>query len=135
MQFKLAYKSYDYKPTWNAFRSFQEDTGESMLGLLYGYVGIWQQLEDHNQCEAVSKVLNYCPEILGSKIFYYLAKECNSHLTLEEIQDAVFHTSGEIPKESDSMANPWYLILVSVASDVIKVMTDNALKKKPNPNS
>lgn len=135
MHFKLAYKEYEYKPTWNAFRSFEDDTGESMLGLLYGLSNMYYEVAKCNVHEGASKFLAFCPETVGAKVFYYLAKECNSHLTIEEMHDAIFHTSNEIPKESDSFSNPWYLVLVKLAGEVFEQMNKNALKKKPEVDS
>lgn len=132
MNFRLCYKQYDYKSTHGAHRAFQEDTGESLLGLLNDVLHMSGQMNGMTTAEATSSFLKVCPEILGAKAFYYLAKECNGALTIDEIEDAVFHTSQRIPTSSDSFGNPWYLVLAKVGAEVIEDLTSLALKKKQN---
>ena len=135
MNFKLCYKQYDFKSTHGAHRAFQEDTGESLLGLLNDVLHMYGQIGGMGAAEATASFLKICPESLGAKAFYYLAKECNGALTIDEIEDAVFHTSQRIPTSSDSFDNPWYLILSKVAAEVINDLTELSLKKKQSLDS
>jgi len=133
MHFKLCYKKYEYKPSLKAIKEFKEATGLDMWGTLSKYMDAYLQCHRENisvtdMLYELSKVIDF---VDAAQLFYCLAKQSAS-VTIDEIEDAMFH-AGILPTQADGdMGEPYPIILYMLALDVNKYHeTVRAETKKP----
>lgn len=130
MEFKLAYKSYEYKMSLAAMKRFKEATGRDLWSILSQYVVEYSNHKESPLLRLCGALGEFCDFETASYIFYCLAKECNSRLTIEEIQDAMFHVGWRPSERPDDMSEPYPLVLVLIASDIDQYFSELVVKKK-----
>jgi len=133
MHFKLCYKKYEYKPSLKAIKEFKEATGLDMWGTLGKYMDAYlkchaEKLSITDMLYELSKVIDF---VDAAQLFYCLAKQ-SSGVSIDEIEDAMFH-AGILPTKIDNgMGEPYPIILYMVALDINKYHeTVRAETKKP----
>lgn len=120
MQFKLCYKSYDCKPSLGAMKAFKDATGLDMWSTLVRYMGTFtssvaEGLPIEVALERLAGILDF---VNSAQLFYCIAKQSNSVLTIDEIEDAMFHV-GILKSERDSdMSEPYPFVMYKLALDV-----------------
>ncbi len=134
MDFKLCYKVYEYKPNLAAIKKFKEATGLDLWGVLSKYTSVFIQATRDNS--GVSDMLHKLSEVLSfvdaAQLFYCLAKQCSNSVTIEEIEDAMFHAGIHASDSEHDMSEPYTIILYKVALDISKYHeTLRAETKKP----
>lgn len=137
MQFNLFYKQYDCKLSLSAIKSFEESTGKSLLGTLTDLMlcSITCKHEGVSVMETVVRLSNIVTETQAAQIFYCLAKQSNKALTIDEIEDAVFH-AGVIPSTDDNDdREPYPAVLCKLAVDANEYHNSIAKEKKLSARS
>lgn len=130
MKFKLCYKEYDCKISLGAMKRFKEATGKDLWHVLTSFIIEYSERNDESIMKTCSHMYGVCSFDTAANLFYSLAKECNSALTIEEIEDAMFHV-GWLPTDRDGdMSEPWPMVMVLLAADVNKYFNEITLKKK-----
>ncbi len=137
MDFKLFYKSYDFKPSLSAIKTFREATGLDLWASLIKYMVCF--IDSKNNKDSVgdmifnlSKVLDW---VQASQLLYCLAKQSNNAVTIEEIEDAMYH-AGITPNNEDSdLCEPYPLIIYKIAVDVQEYHSSLSKQKKPAAHS
>tara|TARA_R110002020_G_scaffold58268_1_gene159738 strand:+ start:874 stop:1278 length:405 start_codon:yes stop_codon:yes gene_type:complete len=120
MQFKLFFKSYNCKPSLGAMKAFKEATGLDMWASLSSYMGTFavsvaEGVRTEVALERLAGVLDF---VDASQLFYCIAKQANSALTIDEIEDAMFRC-GILKSDRDSdMSEPYPFVLYKLALDV-----------------
>ena len=133
MEFKLFYKSYNYKPSLSAVKQFKEATGNDLWSTLLRYMVAFTN--SRKSGESVADTLSKLSDVVGfvesAQLFYCLAKQENKALTLSEIEDAMFH-AGILPNQEDTdMCEPYPFVLYQIALDVITYHGTLSSEKKP----
>ena len=133
MDFKLCYKTYQFKPSLKAIKQFKESTGLDMWGVLSKYTTTFLKCSSDNL--ATTDILHKLSEVLGfvesAQLFYCLASQSSS-VTIDEIEDAMFHAGILATNNDDDMSDPYPIILYKVAIDINKYHeTVRAETKKP----
>lgn len=111
-------------------KRFKDATGRDLWALLSQYVVKYSELKDASLLSLCGELGDFCDFETASYIFYSLAKECNSRLTIDEIQDAMFHVGWRPSERPDDMSEPYPLVLVLIASDVDQYFSELVVKKK-----
>lgn len=135
MEFKLCYKPYDCKMSLGAMKAFKEATGRDLWGTLIEFILVYHDgkgLSVFDLCRRLYQTVDF---ETGSQAFYCMAKECNKNLSLDEIQDGMFHVGWRPSERPDDMSEPWPIILVQLAMDVDQYFTELASEKKPLADS
>lgn len=135
MHFKLFYKQYDYKPSLSAIKQFKEATGKDLWSSLIAYMGCYIRCTHKDSGMDVTQLLVELSKVLdfsdSAELFYAIGKQSNSALTIEEIEDGMYH-AGIFPniKETDK-CEPYPFVMYQVALEVQKYHNSLAAKKKP----
>jgi len=130
MKFKLCYKDYDYKITWDAQREFKRETGRGLWSTLQGIMGIVQANQDRSVMDLMTAIGNHIGDTEGPILLYTLAKQCNSLLTLDEIADACARVGWRPISNGDDYAQPYTLVLYSILHQVDAHFETEAIKAK-----
>ncbi len=137
MEFKLFYKSYSYKPCLRAIKEFKESTGLDLWATLTEYVGVFAKCRQDgvSVSETMSRLAKVVSFVESAQLFYCLAKQ-ESSVSIDEIEDAMFH-AGILPSEREhDMGEPYPFVLYLVAAEIQEYhaqLTKNA--KKPEAHS
>ena len=121
MKFKLCYKEYEYKPSLKAIKEFKEATGLDMWGVLSKYLTVYLKCrtDNHSITDMLHELSTVMTFVDAAQLFYCLAKQSSS-VSIDEIEDAMFH-AGILPTEADGdMGEPYPIILYMLALDVNK---------------
>ena len=134
MEFKLFYKSYDYKASINAVKQFKQATGEDLWSTLLRYMVTFTN--SRKAGDSIADTLSKLSEVVGfvesAQLFYCLAKQESKTLTLDEIEDAMFH-AGILPsQEEGDMCEPYPFVLYQIALDIITYHSTLSTEKKPS---
>jgi len=137
MEFKLFYKSYEYKPSLDSIKRFKEATGKDLWSSLIKYMVCF--VDARKNGDSISEMMHKLADVLdfveASQVFYCLAKQSIPTLTIDEIEDAMFH-AGILPNDSQSgMCEPYPLVLYKIALDVQDYHHSLANEKKPSADS
>jgi hypothetical protein len=133
MDFKLFYKSYDYKPSLAAIKQFKEATGLDLWASLIKYMVCFTESRSSGDSigDMIHKLSNVLDFVQSAQLFYCLAKQSNSKLNVDEIEDAMFH-AGILPNsEETGLCEPYPIILYNIALDVQGYHASLATEKKP----
>jgi len=133
MDFKLFYKSYDYKPSLAAIKQFKEATGLDLWSSLIKYMVCFTESRSNGDSlgDMIYKLSTVLDFVQSAQLFYCLAKQSNSNLSIDEIEDAMFH-AGILPSSADTgLCEPYPIILYSIALDVQGYHASLANEKKP----
>lgn len=120
MIFKLCYKSYEFKPTLAAMKQFKESTGLDLWATLIKFIATFSKGQKDNsplgdRLHSLAQVLDF---VDAAQLFYCLAKQSNSAVTIDEIEDAMFHV-GILASDRDSdMSEPYPFVLYMLALDI-----------------
>lgn len=131
MEFKLFYKVYNYKSNLRAIKQFKESTGLDLWATLTDFMGTY--IKCRNDGVSVSDMLKQLSGIIGfvdaAQLFYCLAKQ-DSSLTIDEIEDAMFH-AGIFPNDNDNdMSQPYTMVLYQICLDVHNYHSELAKEEK-----
>ena len=133
MEFKLFYKSYDFKASVHAVKQFKQTTDLDLWSTLLRNMVTYTN--SRKAGDSVADTLSKLSEIIGfvesAQLFYCIAKQENKTITLDEIEDGMYH-AGILPsQEEHDLAEPYPLVLYKVALDVISYHSTLAVEKKP----
>tara|TARA_R110000868_G_scaffold162439_1_gene393699 strand:- start:37090 stop:37503 length:414 start_codon:yes stop_codon:yes gene_type:complete len=137
MQFKLCYKAYDYKPNLRAIKQFKEATGLDLWSTLTKFIGVY--LQSRAEKIAMTDMLHRLSEVIdfvdAAQLFYCLAKQ-DSSLTIDEIEDAMFH-AGVLPSDRNhDMSEPYPFVIYMIGISVNEYHQQLAKDvKKPEAHS
>lgn len=133
MEFKLFYKSYNYKPSINAVKEFKLATGLDLWSTLLKYMITFTEVRKSGATTA--ELICKLSEVIGfteaAQLFYIIAKQENKALTLSEVEDAMFHAGIAVSTEEHDLAEPYPFVLYKVAIDVITYHQTLSEEKKP----
>lgn len=120
MEFRLCYKSYAFKPSLKAMKEFKEATGLDLWSSLTKYMVEFNKLKSDGFSvgyilHELSKVLDF---VTAAQLFYCLAKQENSRLSIDEIEDAMFNV-GILPSEREhDLSEPYPFVLYKLSVDI-----------------
>jgi hypothetical protein len=137
MEFKLFYKSYDYKPSLAAIKQFKEATGLDLWSSLIKYMVCFTQSRANSDSvgDMIHKLSSVLDFVQSAQLFYCLAKQSNSRLSIDEIEDAMFH-AGILPSNEDTgLCEPYPIIMYKIALDVQEYHATLSNEKKPQAHS
>ena len=118
MDFKLCYKSYEFKDSFNAVLEFDRETGRDLWAVLQGVQNLAMAHSQGSVRELTHAIGEYIGVLHGAKLLWVLAKECNSTLKLSEIQDAVRRVGSNPVDHDDLFGQPYTVILYKLANDI-----------------
>lgn len=120
MHFKLAYKSYECKPSLAAMKSFKEATGLDLWSTLIRYMTVF--VNASRTGETLDKTLAELSAVVdfvdAAQLFFCIAKQNNKSLTIDEIEDAMFHAGILKSDRADDMGEPYPFVMYQLALDV-----------------
>ena len=119
MQFKLCYKSYDYKPSLRAIKEFKESTGLDLWATLSNFLGVYINCRTDGDAitTTISKLAKVIDFVEASQLFYCLAKQ-ESSVSIDEIEDGMFH-AGILPSEREhDMSEPYPFVIYQICLDI-----------------
>ena len=133
MEFKLFYKTYNYKPSLKAMKQFKEATKKDLWSTLLKFMVTFSN--SRNSGDSVAELLEKLSEVIdfidAAQLFYALAKQENSTLTIDEVEDAMYH-AGILPStEEHDYSEPYPFVLYQVALEVQDYHRTIASEKKP----
>lgn len=139
MEFKLFYKKYEYKPTLAAMRKFKDATGLDLWGTCAKYMDTYTNSRNGKDQDSIQEAIYKLSKVLdfvnAAQFLYCLASQ-SSNVTIEEIEDAMYH-SGILPSEREhDMSEPYPFVIYLVCTDIILEHVKLAeSKKKPIASS
>ena len=132
MEFKLFYKSYDYKPSLKAMKQFKESTGKDLWATLLRFMVTFTNSRNGGDsvAELLEKLSGVVDFVDAAQLFYALAKQENKSITIDEIEDAMFH-AGILPSHDEhDYSEPYPFVLYQVALEVQEYHRTIASEKK-----
>jgi hypothetical protein len=120
MLFKLCYKSYDFKPSLAAMKQFKDATGLDLWTTLIRYMGSFSNSQSNglSLADTLYELSNIIGFVDSAQLFFCVAKQSSKSITIEEIEDAMFH-AGMLKSDRDSdMSEPYPFVLYQLALDV-----------------
>lgn len=121
LEFKLAFKAYEAKPSIGAIRLFKEKTGKDLFHFCLELQRCY--IESRDSVE-LARVANFADT---AWFFYALTKEGGSGASIEELQDAMFRVGVVGDDEGGDYAEPYTLIALQLA---LEVLTPKKTEKK-----
>lgn len=119
----------------SAMRQFKRDAGKDLWYTLVSFLECYALNSDDADLTLMRKLYAVVDFETASHVFHCLAKEEDSYIELEQIQDAMFRV-GWRPNNEDEFAQPWPLIMVQVATQIDKTFNEViAVKKKEQTGS
>ena len=119
MKFKLFYKEYEYKQNLKAIKQFKEATGLDLWSTLTSFMGVF--LDCRSEDVSVSVTMKRLANIIGfvdaAQLFYCLAKQ-DSSLSIDEIEDAMFHAGILSSDAEHDMREPYPFVIYQVCVDI-----------------
>ena len=137
MEFKLFYKSYDYKPSLAAIKQFKEATGLDLWASLIKYMVCFTESRKSGESigDMMFKLSGVVDFVQASQLLYCMAKQSNSALSIDEIEDAMFH-AGILPSETEGdLCEPYPIVIYKMALDVQEYHSSLSKEKKPVAHS
>lgn len=137
---KLCYKSYDWKISNGACRSFKEKTGKDLMGVFAAYIvssfNLKEGISTFERCEVLRALHEEISEdgAIITSSFDIAAKALHSiiqdEVSLDEIYDAMFRVSWTVSDRPDDLSEPWPVVMYQVALEINKYMNENLPPKK-----
>ena len=118
-----------------AMRRFKEATGKGLWSFLQGHINNYIKVSGGSVFDVCHKLHELSDFDDAAQAFYCMAKECNSHLTLDEIEDAMFHVGWRPSERDDDMSDPYCIVLYQLALDVDASFEEIVSKKKSEVDS
>ena len=136
MQFTLCYKKYDYKMSLKAMREFEEATGKCLWSTLISYIYRWTSSRSNGDnlmltLSSIGEVLTFSE---SAKLLHCLAKQENKLITIDEIEDAMFHVGLTPVDQADEQCQPYQLVIFQVAIDIHEYLKNLSELKKSQAN-
>ena len=129
MNFKLAYKTYNFGISLASCKSFTDSTGLDLHCVLMDYIYTYTNLTGEPELKKVSELGKLYSRDIACNLFSAITdKELN--IPIEEFQDATYRTSWVQSSNVDGFSEPWPLVIVGVAMDVNKYISENIHVKK-----
>ena len=138
MKFTLFYKDYSFKPTLSAMKEFKESTGKDLWASLMGYISVYTSCAkstDKNVADMLILLADVLDFVEAAQLFYCLAKQENNSLTLQEIEDAMFHAGILKNNEAGNKAEPYTIVLYQLALQINEYHNQLHSEKKPKASS
>lgn len=131
MKFNLCYIDYEFKFTLKAMREFKEATGKC----LWSTVGAYSQCVRSGAGKPFTEVAIELGKVLdfddASQMLFILARQMNSLLTVNEIQDGMFHAG---VYQTDA-TTPWQIVCADACSKIQVMLNAEAMEKKRSADS
>ena len=129
MKFKLCYKTYDFGISLASCKGFTDSTGLDLHCVLMDYIYAYTDLADAPELNKVSTLGKLYSRDIACNLFSSITdKELN--IPDEEFQDATYRTSWVQSSRIDGFSEPWPLVIVGVAMDINKYISENIHVKK-----
>ena len=126
----LCYKSYEWKLTQGACKSFFDKTGLDLYTVFGDYINA--SLDSQGQTligrmQAFSKL--YSRDIANKALHAIISAE-NIEVKINEIEDATYRVSWQISNRPDELSEPWPIVMYQTALAINDYMNKNIPKKK-----
>lgn len=135
MRFRLFFKDYDCKFNLKSMKQFEEATGKDLWPSLMLYIHTFSVNQDQGTLVLIDKLSKVLTFSEAAHAFHCLASQCNSKVTIEEIEDAMFHAGIRPSERHDDMSEPWPLIMYRLCIDIDNYHTKAIQAKKPAADS
>ena len=113
---KLAYIEYPWEISLAAKRKFKERTGLDLMKTIWSFIVAHRETDGMDDFQVMNKMTDVCGEFDAADLFFCLFSGANSHVTTDEIADAMERTTGL--SNADGLSQPWPLVMVKLALDV-----------------
>lgn len=135
MEIKLCWKSYPFKVSQGACKSFFDDTGLDLQTVFLDYIPVWYESINESQINRILKLNKLYSRNIACKALYCMIKVEDKNIDLSEIQDATYRVSWLEPAEGeegfeDEFAAPWSLVMLNTALKVSEYYTKHLDIKK-----
>ena len=128
---KLCYKSYEWKASNGACKSFKDQTGKDLLGLFSKYiVASINMREDTSIFERTEILRDIASREDACKALYCLINAAQDGISLTEIEDATARVGWTVSDRPDDLSEPWPVEMLNIAMKINSYMCDNMPKKK-----
>ena len=129
MEFKLCYKAYGFGMSLASCKGFTDSTGLDLHSVLMDYVHAYTELVEQSELNKLCALSKLYSRDIACKLFFSITNKDLS-IPLEEFDDATYRTSWVQSSRVDGFSEPWPLVLVGVAMDINKYISENIHVKK-----
>tara|TARA_R110002050_G_scaffold148049_1_gene274241 strand:- start:616 stop:1020 length:405 start_codon:yes stop_codon:yes gene_type:complete len=114
MEFKLAYKSYQYGWSLSKFKRFFDATGLDLSTVLQDYIQAYATDVEQSKVAKHVQLSKLYSRDIASNIFYCITDQ-SLNVPLAEFDDATFMTSWFQTESVDGFSEEYPMVLLSVA--------------------
>jgi len=128
---KLCYKTYSWKISNGACRTFKESTGKDLLGFFASYIVASINLrEGVSLFERTETLRDVGSEDDASIALHCIISAAEDGISLDEIKDATARVSWTLSERADDLSEPWPVEMLNTAFKINQYLNDNLPKKK-----
>tara|TARA_R110000744_G_scaffold216575_1_gene335378 strand:- start:574 stop:981 length:408 start_codon:yes stop_codon:yes gene_type:complete len=131
MTIKLCYKTYDWKISNGACRSFKEKTGKDLKGFFASYIvasiKLNKDITIFERCE-VFRGLHSVED--ACKAMLCVIEAAQDGVSLSEIEDGAERVSWSVNNKPDDLSEPWPIVILHLALDINDYICKNLPVKK-----
>lgn len=121
--------------TLASMRQFKQATDKDLWFTLISFLDTYMRHEDDHPVTLMRKLYETVDFETASHVFHCLAKQEDSSIELEQLQDAMFR-AGWRPTDEGEYGQPWPLIMIQIATDIDKSFNEVIdVKKKEQTGS
>lgn len=129
MQFKLAYKAYNFGMSLASCKRFTDSTGLDLHCVLMDYIHAYTAQVGQSELNKVTALGKLYTRDIACKLFHAITDKDDS-INIEEFDDATYRTSWVQSSRVDGFSEPWPLVIVSIAMDINEYIGENIHVKK-----
>lgn len=130
MDVKICYKTYPFKITLGACKSFFDKTGLDLQTVFLKYINTYTS----NRTLSVGDLLVVLCELysrdIACKALHCMIKEEDKNIPIDEIEDGTFRVSWMQSDRDDDLSEPWPLVMVSTALQISDYFMKELNEKK-----
>ena len=125
---KLCYKEYPFKISLAACKAFFDKTGKDLQSVLLMYLDECRKTAGMGDLERMERWHKVCDFETASIAIHSLITD--DSIPMCEIQDSMFRVSWLPNERSDTLSEPWPLVMLDIATQVNDYFSENMPVKK-----
>ena len=130
MEIKLCYKTYPFKISLAACKSFYDATGEDLQFILLKYIESSMASKELDLIGRMAAFLSVAKFEVAAQAIFALVRTENKSISLDEIRDGMFRVSWLPSERTDDLSEPWCMVMLVIATQVNGYFEQNIPVKK-----
>ena len=126
----LCYKSYGWKVTEGACKSFFDKTGLDLYTVFGDYISTSLKVQGENAIGMMQAYSKLYTRDVASKALHAIISSINDEVKLNEIEDATFRVGWYLSDRPDELSEPWPFVMLKTAYEINDYNNANIPKKK-----